>query len=184
VPAGVVQGLIALAMERPPVASGPLSNVFVYVKQGLEGRTFPVPAEPVTLDQVTFQFVPHVFGIRAGQTLRITSKDSSQHNVFCQPFNNKGFNESMFGGESVEKTFTAPEVMVLFQCNIHHIMKAYAGVLDHPFFAVTGAEGTFEFKGLPPGRYTLAAWQEWLGNRELELELKPGLGAQVEITYP
>ena len=182
-PAGTISGRIGLQLKEPGQSSEPLPNVFVYIKAGLEGRKYPVPVEPVGLDQVTFQFVPHVFGIRAGQRLKITSQDSSQHNVFCQPFNNSGFNESLFAGEVVEKTFTTPEVMVLLQCNIHKIMKAYAGVLDHPFFAVTGTDGTFEIKGLPPGRYTLSAWQETMGSQNVDVELKEGEGKTTVFTY-
>ncbi|HXX93034.1 MAG TPA: carboxypeptidase regulatory-like domain-containing protein, partial [Planctomycetota bacterium] len=180
---GVIAGRAGLQLREPPLPSEPLPHVFVYVKEGLEGRTFPLPKEPVLLDQVNFQFVPHVFGLRAGQTLRITSQDTSQHNVFCQPFNNPGFNLSMFGGESLEKSFLKPEVMILFQCNIHHIMKAYAGVLDHPFFAVSGPDGRFEIQGLPPGRYKVAAWHELMGIREWDLELARDHGVTVDVSY-
>lgn len=182
-PAGTVTGCIKLQLREAPQPATPLPQVFVYIKDGLEGRTFPVPRDPVILDQVTFQFVPRVFGIRAGQTLRITSQDASQHNVFCQPFNNPGFNGSMSAGEVVEKTFAKPEVMVLLQCNLHPIMKAYAGVLDHPFFAVTGDDGTFVIKGLPPGRYKLGAWQEMMGSRDVDLDLGSAQGKWIEIVY-
>ncbi|HYF00231.1 MAG TPA: hypothetical protein VEJ18_15020, partial [Planctomycetota bacterium] len=97
----------------------PLKDVFVHVRQGLEGRRFPPPTEPVVLDQVDFAFVPRVFGIRVGQTLRITSKDASLHNVSCQPFHNPPFNESLFEGEVREKRFVAPEVMIPFSCAFH-----------------------------------------------------------------
>jgi hypothetical protein len=164
-------------------APEPLQHVFVHIKEGLEGRVYPVPKEPVVLDQVNFQFVPHVFGMRAGQTLKITSQDYTQHNVFCQPFDNPAFNVMMFQGEVEEKKFPKPEAMILFQCNIHHIMKAFAGVLDHPFFAVTGPDGTYEIKGLPPGRYKLQAWQESLGNSAVDLELKEGEQKVIPFTY-
>jgi plastocyanin len=182
-PSGTIAGTIGLQLKEPGQPAEPLPNVFVSIKSGLEGRTYPVPADPVVLDQITFQFVPRVFGIRAGQTLRITSQDSSQHNVFCQPFKNSGFNVSLFGGEVVEKKFNTPEVMILLQCNIHHIMKAYAGVLDHPFFAVTGPDGGFEIKGLPPGRYTLSAWQETMGNQDVEVDLKEGGRKTLTLIY-
>lgn len=182
-PAGVLSGRIRLKFKDEVRPGGPLSNAFVYVKEGLEGQTYPLPSEPVVLDQVVFQFVPRVFGIRVGQTLKITSQDASQHNVFCQPFNSPGFNKSMFAGESVEAKFGKPEVMVMLQCNIHHIMKAYAGVLDHPFFAVTGSDGRFEIKGLPPGRYVLGVWEETAGIRTLGVELKSGQGSRIEFLF-
>lgn len=182
-PPGVLSGRVRLQFKDEDRPGGPLANAFVYIKQGLEGRTYPLPADPVLLDQVVFQFVPRVFGIRAGQTLKITSQDASQHNVFCQPFNSPGFNKSMFAGEALEAKFNAPEVMVMLQCNIHHIMKAYAGVLDHPFFTVTGRDGAFELKGLPPGRYTLAVWEEIAGNRTTEVELASDRGKRIEFLF-
>ena len=162
----------------------PLERVFVYVKTGLEGRTFSVPSDPVVLDQVDFTFSPRVFGIRVGQTLRVTSQDSSLHNVYCQPFNNPAFNESLFGGESKETKFIAPEVMVLFQCNIHPQMRAHAGVLDHPFFAVTEADGTFALKGLPSGTYGFAAWHEEWGLRETGARVRAGESSKIEFRFP
>jgi uncharacterized protein (DUF2141 family) len=53
--------------------------------------------------------------------------------------------------------------MVPFKCDVHGWMNAYVGVLDHPFFAVTGEDGKFAIKGLPAGSYTVEAWHERLG---------------------
>jgi hypothetical protein len=182
--AGTIVGRVGLQLREPPLPSEPMSDVFIYVKEGLEGRTFPLPKEPVVLDQSNYQFVPHVLGIRPRQTLKITSHDAHQlHNVFCQPFNNPGFNHSMGAGEILEKSFTNPEVMILLQCNIHRIMKAYVGVVPHPFFAVTAQDGTFEIKGLPQGRYTLAAWQEFQGSRSVVVDLGADQGARVDFSY-
>jgi APA family basic amino acid/polyamine antiporter len=182
--AGTIAGRAGLQRDDPSLPPWPVANAFVYIKAGLEGRSVPVPKEPVILDQVNFQFVPHVLGIRPGQALKITSHDTHQlHNVFCQPFNNKGFNQSMSAGEVVEKTFTTPEVMILVQCNIHHIMRAFVGVVDHPFFAVTGQDGTFEIKGLPPGRYKVTAWQEFYGSQTVDVMLGPEQGASIDFTY-
>ena len=164
--------------------SHPLAQVLVFVKSGLEGRTFPFPTAPVLLDQVDCTFVPRVFGIRVGQTLRVTSQDSSLHNVNCQPFNNPAFNESLFGGESWDTKFITWEVVILFQCNIHPQMRAHAGVFDHPFFAVTGDEGTFRFDTLPSGTYGLAAWHEEWGMKEAEVRVGGGKSATIEIRFP
>lgn len=160
---------------------GPLPNVLVYVKAGLEGRTFDVPKEPALLDQRGFEFVPRVFGLRAGQTLRITSSDFSPHNVHCQPLENAGFNVGLLQDESITRVFTKPEIMVPFTCNLHPTMRAYAGVLDHPFFAVTGFDGAFALPPLPPGTYTLATWDEWHGGKRIQVEVP--LRSPVEMKY-
>jgi len=144
---------------------GLLPWVFVYVKSGLEDRRFDVPKEAFVLDQHGNEFIPHVFGVRAGQPLKIQSSDSGIHNVFSNPFHNPAFNESMMQDQSTTKVFDKPEVMVQFKCNIHGHMVAYAGVLEHPYFAVTGFDGKFEIRGLPPGVYTIEAWNEFHGTR-------------------
>jgi len=173
-PPGVVGGTVS---NR----EGPLPWVFVYVKSGLEGRRFDVPKEPFLLDQHGNEFIPHVFGLRAGQPLKIHSSDSGIHNVFCEPFNNPAFNESLLEDQSMTKVFGKPEVMVMFKCNIHGHMVAFAGVLDHPYFAVTGSDGKFEIRGLPPGDYTIEAWSEYSGARQLRVRL--GMDATVPLRF-
>ena len=175
-PAGVVGGTVS-------AREGFLPWVFVYVKSGLEGRRFDVPKEAVVLDQHGNEFIPHVFGLRAGQPLKIHSSDSGIHNVFCNPFNNPAFNESMMEDQSTTKVFDKPELMVQFKCNIHGHMVAYMGVLDHPFFAVTGADGKFEIKGLPTGDYTLEAWNEFHGTRQARVTVSGQPSAPVRIVY-
>jgi hypothetical protein len=175
-PPGVVAGTVS-------GRDGVLPWVFVYVKSGLEGRTFDVPKEPILLDQHGNEFIPHVFGLRAGQPLKILSSDSGIHNVFCDPFGNPAFNLTLMQDESTTKVFTKPEVMVQFKCNIHGHMVAYMGVLDHPFFAVTGSDGKFEIKGLPPGDYTIAAWNEFHGSRQTKITIGPESVPALRITF-
>jgi hypothetical protein len=143
----------------------------------------PVPVEPVHLDQVSFEFVPHVFGIRVGQPLRITSQDTSVHNVNAQPFENQPFNESLFGGEERTHRFSAVEVAILLQCNVHPQMRAWACVVDNPYFAVTGADGAFEIRGLPPGEYAVEAWHEDHGKAKTTLRLGPDAGARWDVRF-
>jgi hypothetical protein len=161
----------------------PLKNAFVYVKRGLEGRRFEVPKEPVVLDQRGFEFVPRVFGLRVGQELRVTCADYTIHVVRCIPFNNPEFNVTMLQDDVLTRVFTNSEVMVLFDCTHHAHMKAYAGVLDHPFFTVTGSDGRFEIRGLPPGDYTLCAWSEDRGAKEARVTVGEGT-ASLRIAFP
>jgi hypothetical protein len=161
----------------------PLKNAFVYVKKGLEGRRFDVPKEPVVLDQRGFEFVPRVLGLRAGQELRITSSDYTIHSVRCIPFENPEFNLTMLQDDVVTRVFPKPEVMIAFDCTHHAHMKAYAGVLEHPYFAVTGSDGRFEIRGLPPGDYTLSAWCEDRGAKEARVTVGEGT-TSVRIAFP
>lgn len=141
-----------------------LGNVFVYVKDGLGDRTFTPPTQVVVLDQKGCHYIPHVFGIQVGQPLEIVNSDPTLHNIHALPKTNKEFNTGQpIKGMKFQQTFSAEEVMVPFKCDVHGWMNAYAGVLDHPFFAVTTTDGKFEIKGLPPGTYTIEAWHEKLG---------------------
>jgi len=141
-----------------------LGNVFVYVKDGLGNYVYDSPAGSVTLNQEGCHYMPHVFGIRVGQPLEILNSDPTLHNIHAMPKINQEFNNGQpMQGMKTSHTFTAQEVMVPFKCDVHGWMNAYAGVLDHPFFAVTNDEGKFEIAGLPPGTYTVEAWHEKLG---------------------
>jgi plastocyanin len=145
---------------------GALQNVFVYVKDGLGNRTFSAPQQSVVLDQKGCHYRPHVFGVMVGQPLEIINSDPTLHNIHAIPKANQEFNTGQpIQGMKFNHTFTAKEVMVPFKCDVHGWMNAYAGVLDHPFFATTDASGKFEIKGLPPGDYTVEAWHEKLGTQ-------------------
>ncbi|MBI3741988.1 MAG: hypothetical protein HY257_09580, partial [Chloroflexi bacterium] len=140
--------------ENVVVKGGTLQNVFVYVKEGLGGKTFPVPQQAALLDQVGCRYVAHVFGIQAGQNLTIRNSDDNLHNIHPKPKVNKEFNIGQpRKGMETTKTFDKPEIMIPLACEVHSWMNGYVGVLDNPFYAVSGADGTFTIKGLPPGDY-------------------------------
>jgi plastocyanin len=153
-----------LSFENVVVESGGLNNVFVYVKDGLGKYFFDAPAQPVKLDQQGCRYRPHVFGVQAGQPIEITNSDPTLHNVNAVASVNRGFNfgQPMQGMKNTA-TFTTPEVMVRLKCDVHGWMSAYAGVLEHPYFAVTSGGGKFELKNVPAGTYTVEAWHEKLG---------------------
>ena len=154
--------------------NGTLSDVFVYVKSGLEGKKFAVPATPVTIDQKGCWFHPHVIGIQTGQGLSVTNSDPVTHNIHPLAQINREWNHSQGSGDApLARKFTKPEVMIRVKCNIHSWMRAYIGVLDHPYFAVTGADGSFEIPNLPPGDYVIAAWQETLGAQDQKITVTP-----------
>ena len=148
------------------IKDGALQNVFVYVKEGLQGKTFPVPAESVELDQNGCMYAPHVAGLMVGQELMLKNGDDTLHNVHALPEKSKQFNNAMpMKDMTIKKKFTSAEVMVRFKCDVHPWMSAYVGVLEHPFYAVSGADGTFEIKNLPAGTYTIEAWHEAAGTQ-------------------
>ena len=138
-------------------ADGGLKNAFVYVREGLDpAYGFDVPASAVILDQKGCRYAPRVVGVRVGQPLEIVNSDPTAHNVHALPMSNQEFNQGQpFQGMRMTQTFTVPEVMVRFMCNVHGWMKAYAGVRPDPFFAVSGEDGSFSIKDLPPGTYTV-----------------------------
>lgn len=141
--------------------NGTMRNVFVYVKSGLDAAlAFPVPSTPVEIDQDGCQYTPHVFGVQVGQTMNIKNADGLLHNIKATPTVNRPFNISQPTSMTTPRSFTAPEVMVPLVCNVHSWMNAFVGVLPHPYFSVTGADGTFSLRRLPPGTYVIEAWQE------------------------
>ena len=161
---------------------GGLENVFVYIKTGLEGQTFPVPEEPVIFDQMSCAYTPHVFGIRAKQKLEILNSDATLHNVHATPKESPEFNVGMpTQGMKITKKFKNPEVMVHIKCEVHPWMNAYCGVLDHPYFAVAGNGGVFELPIMPAGTYTVEACHEKLGTQTQEITV--GDGETLEISF-
>jgi len=160
--------------ETVVVDNGNLANVFVYVKDGLGNYSFEVPKEAVTLDQDGCRYHPHVMGVMAGQTVKIINTDKTTHNIHPSPKDNREWNESQPpGGAPIEKDFARPEVLIPVKCNQHPWMKMYIGVVKNPFFAVTGKDGKFELKGLPPGTYTIAAIHEKFGEQDQTVTIGP-----------
>jgi plastocyanin len=153
--------------EAVVVDGGDLANVFVYVKDGLGNRTFDVPTTPVTLDQQGCRYHPHVLGVMAGQTVQIKNDDPTTHNIHPTPKDNREWNESQPpSSPALEKNFAREEIMLPVKCNQHPWMKMYINVVKTPFFAVTGKDGKYEIKGLPPGDYTIAFVHEKLGEQD------------------
>ena len=94
------------------------------------------------------------------------NSDDTLHNVHAMPKANREFNRGQgLKGIKSTTTFTTPEVMLPFKCDVHKWMNAWVGVLEHPFYAISGKGGTFALAGLPPGTYTIEAWHEKLGTQ-------------------
>ncbi|MGA9472799.1 MAG: carboxypeptidase regulatory-like domain-containing protein [Terriglobales bacterium] len=163
---------------------GKLDNVFVYVKSGLGDRTFNVPTDPVTIDQSGCKYHPHVLGVMAGQTIKIVNSDPTTHNIHPTPADNREWNESQPPqAPAIEKNFAREEIMLPVKCNQHPWMKMYVNVVKSPFYAVTGPDGKFEIKGLPPGDYTIAFVQEKLGTQEQKVTVGPKDSKTVDASF-
>jgi len=164
---------------------GGLANVFVYIKSGLEGKTFPAPAEAPVIDQIGCLYEPYVSGVMVNQKFKIKNTDGFLHNVHATPKLNKEFNFAQPVKDQVnEKSFDTAEVMVRFKCDVHPWMFAYVGVVGHPFYAVTGKDGSFKISGLPNGKYTIEAYHHKThgANPGVTKEITVSGDAQVDFT--
>src|SRR5687767_876078 len=165
-------------------SAGALQNVFVYVKDGLGNLRFPVPSATIVLDQKDCHYVPHVIGVQVGQSLEILNSDPTLHNVHALPTANQEFNTGQpLPGMKHTHQFSTREIMVRFKCDVHPWMEAWVGVLDHPYFAVTGADGSFSLKGLPPGTYTIEAWHETLGTQTQSVTIGEKESKDIALTF-
>ena len=209
--AGTIRGIVRLAgtppqmstinMRRVPNcaalhASSPVSeevlvstdgafqNVVVYLQGDFSSYSFPEPASPVTVDQKGCIYVPRVVGLTTNTTLRILNSDLLTHNVNTTAENNRRWNETQTTGAApIESQFTRPEVPVVLRCNLHPWMRTYLAVFDHPYFQVTGSDGSFRLSGVPPGIYNATAWHERYGKKEQTVKLAPGGDEEVTLTF-
>ena len=163
---------------------GDLANVVVYIKSGLENRSFPTPTQTVELDQAGCHYNPHIVALMVNQPLAIVNSDQTTHNIHPTPANNRDWNKSQPpGAEKITDSFAHEEVAIPVKCNVHSWMKAYIAVLKTPYFQVTKADGTFEIKNLPPGDYTIAAWQEKYGTTEQKITVGPKESKKVDFVF-
>lgn len=155
------------------VKDGKVVNAFVYLKGGPADRySYEIREGEKTLDQSGCRYHPHVLGIQVNQTLKISNSDAVNHNIHPTPTTNQEWNESQAPGSPVkEKTFDRPETLIPVKCNIHPWMKAWVGVMAHPFYAVTAEDGTYSLKGVPPGDYTLVVHHETFGEKTFQINV-------------
>jgi len=165
-------------------ANKTLRNVFIWISDGLPRARWTPPASAARLDQKGCVYEPHVLGIMEGQQLEILNSDPVNHNVHAESRINPAWNESQPPrAEHKFKRLDAPEVLFPVTCSVHPWMRSYIGVSPHPFFAVTGEDGSFTLKGVPPGSYTVEAVHEKYGRKEGKLTLAPNGVAVLDFTY-
>jgi uncharacterized membrane protein/plastocyanin len=168
------------------ISGGKVRNVFVWIREGLEGWELPEPpTEPAVVDQVGCLYRPRVLGVQVGQPVDILNSDPLLHNVHAVTEANEGFNLAMPSkGGRITRVYWEPEVMTRLKCDVHPWMAAYIGVVPHGFFAVTGQDGAYTIEGLPAGTYMLEAWHEVLGRVTSQVAVRAGASADVDFTLP
>jgi plastocyanin len=160
---------------------GSLANVFVELV-GTFPET-PVPAEPVSIDQNGCVYVPRVVGVRVGQALQVRNSDDGLHNVHGVSNDRDSFNVSQ-PLKGMVNTFHPQEPGILhLKCDVHTWMVAFAGVVNHPFFAVTGTDGAFVLDGVPEGTYDVRAWHERFGVVTSKVHVDSARIAEAEVLY-
>ena len=178
--------------KSPPLAEnllvgpdGALANVFVQVKKGVEDKEYPIPAKPAVVDQVGSIFRPRVQGVMVGQKFVLRNSDPFIHNVRSLSFRNRAFNIAQPPKTADrEKVFRRKEsAPVLLGCDFHRWMRAYVFVMDHPYFAITDAQGRFRIEGLPAGEYTLEAWHEEFGKQQAQITVGSDGAAEADFTF-
>lgn len=134
------------------------------------------------LDQVGCMYRPRVAGMRVGGALRVKNSDPTNHNVNIRSLRNEGSNQVQGAGapDFVWRP-SKREVPVPIECNAHPWMRAWVGVFDHPWFAVSDADGAFDIAGLPAGSYEIEAWHESFGHAEASARVPDDADGAVEI---
>ena len=154
------------------VREGLVENAFVWIKDGLGDRGFELPTAAVTIDQQGCLYRPRIIGAQVGQPVVFQNSDSVLHNVHGTPVVGSAWNFTMsVKGSQRTLKLDKPEVMVSVRCDVHPWMQGWIGVVDHPYFAVTGTDGRFTLRDVPPGDYVVAVWHERFGTREVKVSL-------------
>jgi plastocyanin len=166
-------------------SKGEMADVIVSV-QGISGKSTGASAPAVTLDQKGCEYVPSIFAVQTGQKIIVKNSDPVLHNVHDIPAaasGNAEKNEAQLpNGADLTFSFSKPEDFLKFKCDVHQWMFAWCSVFDHPYFAVSGKDGTFKIANVPPGKYKIQAAHRKAGMVTQNVEVKEGEPAKVDFT--
>lgn len=161
-----------------------LADVLVTVKAGLPAREWPIPVQPVTLRLRGCMYENHVIVVQAGQRLLVQNLDRTMHNVHKLSERNGESSHTLLPRfRPLEFVFEEPEVFMRFKCDVHPWEFAYVTVVDHPFAAVTDANGNFAIRGLPSGQYTIEAHHRKAGIIRREITIEEFQNAKVDFEF-
>jgi plastocyanin len=188
-PACGMSGAGPIYSEQYAVKNGDLANVYIYVKNGPAAAMNYTPAAgaPVVMDQKGCRYTPHVVAVMRGGSVEFRNSDVTMHNVHTMPTAVGSVPIDISQGpkgQPQDEQFNHVEQMIPVRCNNHPWMNAFVNVSATPFFAVTGADGHFEIKGLPAGDYTLGAVQEKLGEQTIQVTVKAQAAAKADFSFP
>jgi len=174
----------AMLDEAVLVADGKLADVHVRIKSGTAG-THAAPAAPVVVDQTRCMYRPRVIGAMVGQKLVVRNSDPTFHNVRATRGEATDFNlaHPAHHGDIVRDTIAPAGEVLTLRCDVHPWMRGYVAVTDHPYFAVTGADGAFSIADVPAGTYTLEAWHPALGLKTTTIKVKAGKTVKAAFTF-
>jgi len=172
-----------LAQEVMTDSKGDLENVVVFVSEGLGDRTFDAPTQPAVVEQKGCLYTPHVLAVRANQPLHVVNDDPTSHNIHPTPANNREWNKAEPPGSSLDESFAREEIAIPVKCNVHPWMHGYIAVFKHPYFAVTGKDGSFDLSSLPPGTYTIKAWHEKLGTSTQTITISANETKEINFVF-
>ena len=171
--------------EQYIVSGDKLANVYVYIKSGIAPSMETASATPAVLDQKGCRYTPHVIALQQGGTVVFKNSDPTMHNIHITPPTESGAIDISQGpmGQPQTQQFNSPQVMLPVRCNNHPWMNAFINVAPSPYFAVTGADGSFTITGLPPGTYTLAAVHEKLGEQDVQVTVPAKSTSTADFTF-